>query len=276
MPPLYRLPDVSRDTFSGLSDPLSDIIKNMQFGGQQPFDPFAPLQQMQGLSQMFGQQPLWTPMQRTGASMLPPNYGNEQPAWTPRRTGATMGIIPMPEYDNWTLPKGTAGGVLDPLPTYKVGTGPTYESMNYTTPLHSRYKQGNYEGPAEFEPYIQEAARLYHVPPEVIKTIIKIESNYNPNDVNAKSGATGLMQLMKATAIDAGLDPALRKDPRQNILAATRYIRNIYDKYHYWPLVFAAYNAGPNYKSIRSGQIPNFQETRDYVRRAMSLLGWAW
>lgn len=264
MSPLYELPDVPRDTFVGLGNPLSDLINNMQQAFQpKPFDMFGPLNTLSGLSNMFNNGQYGQFMQP--AQQMPPT----------QQMGGTPVMSKIPKDDGWTLPKGSVRGVLDPLPTYVVGTGPTMASMGYTDPLPSYVKPG-FKVPAQFEPYIQEAAQLYHLDPNLIKAIIMQESSFRPNLVEPSSGATGLMQLMESTSKDAGLDPNLRTDPRQNILTASKFIRHIYDKYRNWPLTLAAYNSGQNRRTIRSGQIPNIPETRNYVRRVMAYWGMEW
>ncbi len=215
---------------------------------------------------------LSNPSENIGLSNLIPKF--MEPLISQRLSEHLMSrnsLSPAPGYDGWKLDN-PAQGILDPLPSYQRGTGPSMASMGYTDPLPSYVKPG-FAVPAELEPIIQEAANTYHVPEGLIKAIIKQESNYNPNSTSS-AGAVGYMQLMPDTARDAGVTN--RRDPRQNIMGATKYIRHIYDKYQNWPLTLAAYNAGPNRRSIRSGLIPNFPETRNYVRRVMAYWGYGW
>lgn len=278
---MNMLPDIPNDTYLGLNPNLSDIFRANGILGMPQMDP---LQGLSGLSQLMSMQPFMGSMTmpqngaqgaqvRGQASLLDPNTGAIM-----TNTSATYNgpLNTPPSYDGWTLPKGTARGVLDPLPTYQVGTGPTMASMGYTTPNAKWANPGELARmPKEYEPYVQEAARLYHMDPNFIKAMMRAESNFNPNDVSP-AGAVGLMQLMPATAKDAGITDAQRWDPRMNILAGTRYIRQIYDKYQNWPLTIAAWNAGPNRRDIRSGRIPNIEETRNHVRRVMALWGMEW
>jgi soluble lytic murein transglycosylase-like protein len=83
-------------------------------------------------------------------------------------------------------------------------------------------------------------------------------------------GALGLMQLMPDVAAELGaIDPM---DPRQNVMAGARYLRQLLDAHRGdVRLALASYNAGPgNVAKYRA--IPPFKETRDYVKRVTALL----
>src|SRR5947209_6961236 len=89
------------------------------------------------------------------------------------------------------------------------------------------------------------------------------ESRFNPRAIS-RSGACGIMQLMPATARFLGLDNVF--DPRQNILAGTRYLRTLLDTFHGdLDLTLAAYNAGPGAVQRYNG-VPPYRETQEYVR----------
>src|ERR1700722_10430468 len=112
--------------------------------------------------------------------------------------------------------------------------------------------------------FISESARLHGVVPELVASVIAVESNFNPNAVSWRS-ARGLMQLMPRTAARFGVTRVF--DPRQNIDAGTRYLKELLLRYNGdLSLTLAAYNAGPGpvgqYRSV-----PPYRETRDYVRR---------
>lgn len=118
--------------------------------------------------------------------------------------------------------------------------------------------------PGELQPIIQEAGSRYGVPPSLIKAVIRVESNFNPTAVSPK-GARGLMQLMPETAAD--LQVADPYDIRENILAGTRYLRMLLEKFnHRLPQALAAYNAGPR-RLEKSQTIPPIPETQEYVRQ---------
>ena len=94
--------------------------------------------------------------------------------------------------------------------------------------------------------YIAEAARRFGIPQPWIRAVIEVESAGNPRAVS-HAGAIGLMQIMPGTwaelrvAYRLGNDPF---DPRDNILAGTAYLRQMYDRFGS-PGFLAAYNAGP-------------------------------
>jgi hypothetical protein len=112
--------------------------------------------------------------------------------------------------------------------------------------------------------FISESARAHGVAPELVASVIAVESNFNPNAVSWRS-ARGLMQLRAETAARFGVSKVF--DPQQNIEAGTRYLKELLLRYKGdLALTLAAYNAGPD----RVGQyrsIPPYRETRDYVRR---------
>jgi soluble lytic murein transglycosylase-like protein len=112
--------------------------------------------------------------------------------------------------------------------------------------------------------FISDSARAHGVAPELVASVIAVESNFNPNAVSWRS-ARGLMQLMPQTAARFGVTRVF--DPQQNIDAGTRYLKELLLRYNGdLALTLAAYNAGPD----RVGQyrsVPPYRETREYVRR---------
>jgi len=112
--------------------------------------------------------------------------------------------------------------------------------------------------------FIADSARAHGIAPELVASVIAVESNFNPNAVSWRS-ARGLMQLMPQTAARFGVTQVF--DPRQNIEAGTRYLKELLLRYHGdLSLTLAAYNAGPDrVEQYRS--VPPYRETRDYVRR---------
>jgi soluble lytic murein transglycosylase-like protein len=93
---------------------------------------------------------------------------------------------------------------------------------------------------------------------------VSAESAYQVKAVS-KKGAIGLMQLMPSTARDYGADPT---DPKQNVEAGTRYLRDLLVKYQHddnqVSRALAAYNAGPGAVDRYHG-VPPYRETRAYV-----------
>ena len=114
------------------------------------------------------------------------------------------------------------------------------------------------------EESIQDASALEGVSPTLLRAVIRVESNYDP-DAISRTGAQGLMQLMPQTAQALGVVCAF--DPRENVLAGTRYLRRQYERFGNWPDALAAYNAGPGRVERRE---PLPAETRAYVREVLS------
>ena len=115
---------------------------------------------------------------------------------------------------------------------------------------------------------IDEAAARHNVDPNLVRSVIKVESNFNPNAVSRK-GAMGLMQLMPATA--RSLNVSNPFDPQQNVDAGVRHLRKLLDSYGGdIRLSLAAYNAGAG-AVARSAGVPRFFETQNYVRRITNI-----
>lgn len=118
-------------------------------------------------------------------------------------------------------------------------------------------------GGQAFNATVERIAAEQAVPPELIHSVIQVESNYNPNAVSPK-GAQGLMQLIPATARRFGVADAF--DPVENIRGGAAYLKYLLGLYGgNYTLALAAYNAGEG-AVARYGDVPPFQETRDYVK----------
>ena len=97
--------------------------------------------------------------------------------------------------------------------------------------------------PQTIVPFIQEAAAKYHVDPNLIAAVAFRESRFKAVDTSWR-GAQGVMQLMPKTARALGVTDV--NDPRQNILAGTKYLKMMLDRFHGdLDRSLAAYNAGP-------------------------------
>lgn len=116
----------------------------------------------------------------------------------------------------------------------------------------------------EIERIINQAASDHGVEPGLIRSVIRTESAFDPRAVSPV-GAQGLMQLMPGTAAELGVtDPF---DPEQNIMAGTRYLRQLLDRYNGdLDRALAAYNWGMgNVDRHGLDRLP--EETRNYLAR---------
>jgi hypothetical protein len=121
----------------------------------------------------------------------------------------------------------------------------------------------------QYEPVIQEASKTYGVDAELIRAVIRAESNFK-NESTSPKGAMGLMQIMPETAKDLGIRNAY--DPRENIMGGTRYLKNLLERYRDdVPTALAAYNWGMGNVERRPEKLP--RETRVYINRIQQFMG---
>ncbi len=166
-------------------------------------------------------------------------------------------------------------GLLCVLAACSSGHGPTAHRHGGAYAGPTRYYPP--PGPAEdpWGPYIRKAAGRYGVPERWIREVMRQESAGQEQAVSS-AGAMGLMQIMPDTFDSLRRRYALGNDPfepRDNIMAGTAYIREMYDRYGA-PGFLAAYNAGPsrldNYL-VGSDLLPD--ETVNYVAAIAPRLG---
>jgi len=139
-------------------------------------------------------------------------------------------------------------------------------------PLEVRPPQSQPSRRAHYAAMIEGTARRYHLPPELLHAVIKTESAYNPAALSS-AGATGLMQLMPATARRYKVGDIW--DPQQNLNGGARYLRYLLDLFEQdLRLALAAYNAGENAVIKYGNRIPPYPETQRYVRKVLQFL-WA-
>jgi soluble lytic murein transglycosylase len=134
-------------------------------------------------------------------------------------------------------------------------------SSNYSVPTASFFSTDKYDD------LISDASEQYGIDSQLVKAIIKAESDFNPRAVS-KKGAMGLMQIMPQNFEDLHIRNPF--DPRQNIMGGTRYFKYLYDRFDgKLALSLAAYNAGPTAVDQYNQSIPPYKETEQYVERVL-------
>jgi soluble lytic murein transglycosylase-like protein len=119
----------------------------------------------------------------------------------------------------------------------------------------------------DIQDMIFDSARRYNVDPNLIKAVIKVESNFNPKAVS-KAGAVGLMQLMPATSVTLNVgDPF---NPHENIRGGVKHLSGLLYRFEGdLPLALAAYHAGET-RVRRYGAVPPIEQTQRYVRKVLA------
>ncbi len=141
-----------------------------------------------------------------------------------------------------------------------------------TRSANARIQAANFRGrqasPEEIDAAIVMSAARHNVDPNLVRAVVKVESNFNSNAVSRK-GAMGLMQLMPQTARSLNVKNPF--DPEQNVDAGVRHLKQLLESYGGdVNLTLAAYNAGSG-AVARSAGVPRYAETQNYVRRITNL-----
>lgn len=160
---------------------------------------------------------------------------------------------------------------LDAKSPFKLDYNPLVRSYIDMYTIRKRYLVSRMLGLAQFYfPIFEERLDKYNMPLE-LKYLAIVESAMNPNAVSPV-GATGLWQFMYGTGKMFGLNVTSyvddRKDPYKATEAACQYFQFLYNMFHDWQLVLAAYNSGPgnvNKAIRRSGGRTNFWEIKPFL-----------
>lgn len=145
---------------------------------------------------------------------------------------------------------GSLVGLAESARVGKPGPQPAQEAAPNATPCPV---------PARYRDDFRLAAADTNLPVAMIVAVAKVESNLD-HRAESPAGAHGLLQVLPSTAAELKLDPY---EPRENVLAGARYLRQMLDRFRSTELAFAAYNAGPTAVD-RAGAAPN-DETVAYV-----------
>ena len=151
-----------------------------------------------------------------------------------------------------------------------VGADGQIHFTNVPTSTKFRFYRGEGER-YQLEALITHFAQKFQLDRSLIKAVIKVESNFDPQVVSSK-GAQGLMQLMPETAREIGVNNPF--DPSDSIYGGSLYLRKMLDSFdRNLDYALAAYNAGPG-TVRRYGGIPPFEETQNYVKRVKHYLNY--
>lgn len=197
----------------------------------------------------------------------PPAFAQEQVATPPEsQEPRTIGFRVEEQTDGFQLVTHGVWQASTPEPAIAVLPPPRSNSFYARRSNPSASKGGTSFRRAVYLPHVYAAEAQFSLPSGLLDALIWTESRYNPVAVS-RAGAAGLGQLMPGTARDLGVSN--RFDPKENLLGAARYLRQMLDKFGVVHLAVAAYNAGPGAVE-RSGGIPLNGETPGYVRDVLN------
>ena len=121
---------------------------------------------------------------------------------------------------------------------------------------------------SDYDGLIQSIAREYDLDPALVKAVVHVESSFN-RKARSPKGATGLMQLMPATAKRFSVKNI--HDPRENLTGGMRYLQWLSRRFNgNMRYTLAAYNAGEAAVDRYRG-VPPYRETQNYVQKVLRL-----
>jgi soluble lytic murein transglycosylase-like protein len=117
--------------------------------------------------------------------------------------------------------------------------------------------------------HLKTMIKKYELPERMMYRLVYQESRYKEELVSIK-GAWGYMQTMPKTFCQQANTLGLDSSIYSNIEVGCYYMRQMLDKYNgNQTLALAAYNAGPNRKALKEGRVPNFKETKTYIKKIL-------
>ncbi len=181
----------------------------------------------------------------------------DEPRTTIRQAFALNNLLPF-EIGLPSLP--WPGGIEEPQCPTKRSSAPL-PSISQRVTLPPEF-QCTYETRFnDLDLLIKAATDAYQLDPELIRAVIRVESNFDPDAVSP-AGAMGLMQLMPQTAREVGVKNPF--DLTENVFGGARYLRLMMDRYSGdLEKALAAYNWGPANLDRSRGWLP--EETKRYV-----------
>lgn len=161
----------------------------------------------------------------------------------------------------------TSEGVAPPAPAAGAGQPPRLLAFIESAPGYQQVRK-----------HLREASSAHGIDYELLQALIATESGFDVDAVSPK-GAIGLMQVLPATAQRYGLAGDRKRtldqklaDPRTNIRTGSRYLSDLIRMFPgQLELALAAYNAGEGAVQRAGNRIPNYRETRNYVKTVMQL-----
>jgi hypothetical protein len=150
--------------------------------------------------------------------------------------------------------------VVSPKPVVSRTVAETVIAPRVITPVEPTVEK---PAASNIDEAVDQIAQRQSVEPELIHSVIKVESNYNPFAVSSK-GALGMMQLIPSTARRFGVSNVF--NPVENIEGGAKYLKYLLELFHNdYVLALAAYNAGEN-AVARYGAVPPYRETQTYLQ----------
>jgi hypothetical protein len=184
--------------------------------------------------------------------------------YTTKNTTAKRFVQPTGQVKPVRQPPVTRMGVSEGLADREMPRTSSFNS-NFKLPAGASSLKGFTTGNPLVDSYIVDSSRRYGIDPLLIYSQMHQESTFKQHAVSYK-GASGLMQLMPATARRLGVTNIF--DPKQNIDGGVKYMRMLLDMFGGdVSLALAGYNAGEGAVMKYGNNIPPYSETREYVRR---------
>jgi len=170
------------------------------------------------------------------------------------------------------LPRLTVNDVLGLNPSPASPSKPVLEASEpvppHEAPREAQQPAKENSTSAPFSDLIEKAAKAYQLDANLIRAVIKVESNYDAKAVS-QAGAQGLMQLMPDTANDLQVDDAF--NPENNIMGGSRYLKQLLHRYdNRLEPALAAYNWGMGNLERHPDKLP--EETRNYIAKVKGTL----
>jgi soluble lytic murein transglycosylase-like protein len=142
---------------------------------------------------------------------------------------------------------------------------PALPLIAQTAAAHRQWHASACPIPTAWRTAFERASRDVGLPLAMLVAVAQVESRFEPG-AHSEAGATGIMQVMPATARSLQLTA---DEPDSNVLAGARFLRQMLDRFRSSDLALAAYNAGPTAVE-RAGGAPS-GVTMVYVQNVTSL-----